>query len=1385
MDLCISCKKVIGLLFFAIILLTSCHRSGEVPAPEVFKEYPQPETVPLDLSESSPLHWDTLAKGAIRPAVFPLDFSKIKGIPYDTSVFKPLPEKPFTSPFNFSTLPSRAFDLDKIEARSLEMKAQVLRKPPSPVPVEPHVRIAAATMDIREWQQITRLNLVIRGMQLNSAGILWLATSNGIYSIDGTDLTNVLPGFVADGIFLDREGNLWTFDVTNQTKTVVVKIDFKNKKVERSLPGFNIGSLAFMIMDKTGNIWISGASTSPPLMINTKDMKYRMLGADAGFKSSRYYYPYLDKENRVWYGSRNGIEIIDNSEKKVYQVNRSNGLIGDTVSAITADKKGRIWLATAFGTDVISANEGIITHYVVNRGGGIFSFRLLFDNTGLLWSCNQDGPGILNPDNLTFRNTGQVKGISNGLVTDMVEYKTGQIVFAGVTGNGSHSLYSIDQFGKTVHPFGNTSILSTTEDSRGNLWVGTDSGLFVVDTFRSRYFKLNIKDGLANPSIQSVTEQQGKVVITTNDGYNIFDPEKNELLRVNKKDGLITDSVYSLMADNDGNEWIVGNSAGIIKYDATNHVFMQVDTKGGLNGNTIVQSLNIGNNKVVIVPVDGGPAIIDTKKNTIQTIKKNELINSFTYKGLMLDSKKRLWIYGSSGNTQYGLFMVDIPNNTLTHFATNEGLPNNLIYSALEFKGRVLVGTYQKVAIITPPESSANKKWETSILANSENLKKNTNSYASDAISKRGNYIWGDDGLSIIYGIRADTSSALDVVKGISVMGTELSFTNHDTFHRGDSLQEKELKSLSAAGYTTGGDIRWDSLSGPFYLPVNLSLPYDQNVIQFHFGEISEGRLDSIYYLYILEGIDKKWTKTIKPETETYLNLPPGDYTFKVASRWKNGKWNKPAVYTFTIRPPWYMTWWAYTLFALLAALLLWLVVRIQKARVIARERQRSEVREAKLNADAENERRRNIELISEMGRDITGSLSFKSIINTVYGHVNKLMDASVFGVGIYNKEKNLLEFPATKENGTTLSPYSYDVEDPNRPACWCFRNKKRFIVNDFEKEHKEYISDIEDTVAGNHASSIIYLPLIHKGNCMGVITAQSFNTNAYNDYHINILESLATYAAVALDNAETYRSLQTMQTQLVQSEKMASLGELTAGIAHEIQNPLNFVNNFSEVNIDLIDEMNEEIRKGNLEEVKDIASNIRGNEEKIIFHGKRADGIVKSMLQHSRSSSDTRVLTDVNNLCDEYLRLAFHGMRAKDKSFNSGMETKFDENAGKVNIVPQDIGRVLLNLLTNAFYEVNEKRKAEIEGYLPMVRIETIRSEKNIQINVSDNGRGITEEIRKKIFQPFFTTKPTGKGTGLGLSLSYDIVKAHGGELSVSSVPGESTQFKIILPIS
>lgn len=293
-------------------------------------------------------------------------------------------------------------------------------------------------------------------------------------------------------------------------------------------------------------------------------------------------------------------------------------------------------------------------------------------------------------------------------------------------------------------------------------------------------------------------------------------------------------------------------------------------------------------------------------------------------------------------------------------------------------------------------------------------------------------------------------------------------------------------------------------------------------------------------------------------------------------------------------------------------------------------------------------------------------------------------------------------------------------------------------------------------------------------------------------------LERLVTERTAELQSQkeeleQAINDLRSTQAQLVQREKMASLGELTAGIAHEIQNPLNFVNNFSEISVELSDELQHEINSLPVSEPeKDnlyaVIKDIRTNQEKINYHGKRADSIVKGMLLHSRKSSGEKEPTDINLLADEYIQLSYHGLRAKDKSFNASLEKHYDEALGKINVVPQDMGRVFLNLFTNSFYSVTEKKQKKEEAgepYEPIVSVFTKKLPEAAEIRIKDNGMGMSRDILDKIFQPFFTTKPTGQGTGLGLSISYDIVtKIHGGQMTVNTKEGEFAEFIVLLPV-
>jgi GAF domain-containing protein len=436
----------------------------------------------------------------------------------------------------------------------------------------------------------------------------------------------------------------------------------------------------------------------------------------------------------------------------------------------------------------------------------------------------------------------------------------------------------------------------------------------------------------------------------------------------------------------------------------------------------------------------------------------------------------------------------------------------------------------------------------------------------------------------------------------------------------------------------------------------------------------------------------------------------------------------------------------------------------------------------------AETEQRATeMQTVNNISRALVSQLEFDALMNLVGEQMRETFKADIVYLAIHDSKSNMLNFPYY------YGEYLESRQFGNGITEKIILNKEPLLINqDLDKASTEIKAEIK----GEMVESYLGVPIFSGGKSIGVISVQSKEQkNRFNDNDLRLLTTIASNLGVAMQNAEAYQKLQaaltelkSTQTQLIQSEKMASLGELTAGIAHEIQNPLNFVNNFSEVNKELLQELKEEADKGNIDEVKSIANDVIGNEEKINHHGRRADAIVKGMLQHSRSTSGKKEPTDINALCDEYLRLSYHGLRAKDKSFNSTMKTDFDEAVGKINVIPQDIGRVILNLLTNAFYAVDEKLKAHSSqltaNFQPTVSVTTKKSDNHVIITVSDNGNGISQKLVDKIFQPFFTTKPTGQGTGLGLSLSYDIIKAHGGELKVETKEGEGSEFIIFLPV-
>jgi signal transduction histidine kinase len=416
------------------------------------------------------------------------------------------------------------------------------------------------------------------------------------------------------------------------------------------------------------------------------------------------------------------------------------------------------------------------------------------------------------------------------------------------------------------------------------------------------------------------------------------------------------------------------------------------------------------------------------------------------------------------------------------------------------------------------------------------------------------------------------------------------------------------------------------------------------------------------------------------------------------------------------------------------------------------------------------------LQTVNNISRAMVAKLEFDALVKLVGEQMKETFNADIVYLAIHDLKTNMLHFPYMYGEDVESRPFGNGITEKI-----ILKQEPLLINQDLDKAYDKMKADVKGTMV----QSFLGVPIMAGDKAIGVISVQSTEAvNRFDEYDQRLLTTIAANLGIAMQNAEAYQKLQealselrSAQEQLIQSEKMASLGELTAGVAHEIQNPLNFVNNFSEVSGELIEELLTELESGELTEVKEISNDLKQNLGKINHHGKRASDIVKGMLEHSRTGDGKKELVDVNKLADEYLRLAYHGLRAKDKSFNADFEAALDESLPMINIVQQDIGRVLLNLINNAFHAVSK-------AATPKVLVKTSMHEDMVQIIVKDNGEGIPDDIRDKIFQPFFTTKPTGQGTGLGLSLSYDIItKGHNGDLNVKSELNKGTEFIITLP--
>jgi len=1027
---------------------------------------------------------------------------------------------------------------------------------------------------------------------------------------------------------------------------------------------------------------------------------------------------YADDEGNIWIGG-GGLDrfnpVTGTFTHYRHNVNDSCSLLTDFVYVILKDHKGFIWVGTSEGLDRLDPNTGKFTHYRNDYGNP----KSLSNNT--ITSLYEDRKGVL------------WVGTGSPFIEESNPATWEEGGLNRMEADGTFTRYRHDP--KNPHSLINNQIGAIFEDSRGNFWIGTaGDGLQTMDRERG-LFERHLFDPLHPEQLSRPEIKQGDLwdhitficedsmhniwIGTYNQGISRYDPLTKKISRYKSGNGFPDSTTWTGMISRDNNLWVgtegshklfradpgskpipfvksgnvhgflddrhgsiwVGTDGGLLQYDENNNLVHQF-TNSSVDTNSIlcdtifclyknpredtiwlgtkhgVCIFNVSTKKfsrleykgkepgwfdyriiqitedwrgvLWIGAIDGGLLTYDMKKGQskqwISDPKDSTSIGSSLIVNVFEDREKNIWVGTIAGPG--GICKLDSKTGKFKQYLP--GVAGVYLYEDQE--GDLWAGMETSLFRYNRKEDSFSPFFDSQseisskrIYGITEDADRNLWLSSPSAIVKieagrKGFFIYDNR-----FGIVPETinpKSFCKTSRGQILVGSATGF--YAFFPQELISAVKPLKLLvtevffNRAAHNAGED---SSLLRSIQIENSLSLVYNQNSVGFKFIAFDYSSTKAIRYYTMLENFDPDWHETGIEKSVYYFNLAPGDYVLHIKAYSSNESKGERQI-KIHISPPWWKTWWAYSLYGLLVLAGLFMIIRIQKRRVIEAERQRTQAKEL----------------------------------------------------------------------------------------------------------------------------------------------------------------------AQAKEIEKAYTELKATQAQLIQSEKMASLGELTAGIAHEIQNPLNFVNNFSEVNMELTTELKGELVQMDLKTedknlIEDYLDNLTQNEEKINHHGRRADAIVKGMLQHSRVSSGLKESVDINQLVDEYLRLAYHGLRAKDKSFNTTMKTNYETNIGTVNIVPQDIGRVLLNLYNNAFYAVGEKDKQQGKDYEPVVEVNTKRNGKNIEIKIADNGNGIPKKVLDKIFQPFFTTKPTGQGTGLGLSLSFDIVKAHGGEIKVDTVEGHYTAFVICLP--
>ncbi len=1115
--------------------------------------------------------------------------------------------------------------------------------------------------------------------------------------------------------------------------------------------GLALSSILAGHKDKLGNLWF-GTSGNGVSKYNGKS--FTNFSSAHGLIHNLVECVMEDRQGNIWFGTTGGISKYDGIAFENFTTEQ--GLTDNDIRSMFEDSKGNIWSGSVIGIDRYnplnknSDEDLFVNYYKLDGDQENYFTTIIEDRQGYLWFGNDNGVIKYDPSakaigKEAFTDISESLGIQGQFVNDLMEDKDGII---WVATNSLVCRYDPSKEGTSSKAFQHfttaeglvdNKVFCITEDNTGNIWFGTKNGISQFKKADNSFFNFTKEQGLANNEVVCITEDNSGSLWFGTYGGGLSKYIGQSVIEFTQKQGLKGKTVLSIAGDDKGNLWFGASNGGINNY--------KLDEKGKGAGIFInyKERKGLANQSVLAITTDkkgnlwfgNNDGISKFNGQGLTTYRTEQGLTDYNVTVLYIDIEENIWV----GTFDGGVIKFD--GKSFTNLTVEKGLVHKTIWGILEDKNGI-------IWIATRGGLSRYDGKSFMNFTRAQGLP--DNKLSSIIQDQSGNIIigsWGG-GVSII---RSNEVEKLAIPGNLS--DNESVFENFST---AEGLANDVVYSIL------------EDREGNIVIGTNVGLTILKGGIGDKGNNIAKDGIENYNEKTGYPIKDITTHTSMYCDSQGIIWAGTGDKLVRFDYGSVNRSTKAPNVAIENIR--------------------------INNEPISWRSLQRG-LKPIDLDPQKTYETPSHItDELLVFGRKLSLT-EFDTL-------VNKFRDIQFDSLRpFYNIPKNLvlpysknnisIDFVGIETTRPNLVRYQYKLEGYDKDWApmtdkstasfgnisegdYTFLLKAR-SPDGIWSEPLKYSFEILPPWYRSWIAKLLYLMLIFSG--IYFYDKQQRKRLLIKEKQRIIKRELEN----AKEIEKAYTELKLTQRQLIQAEKMASLGELTAGIAHEIQNPLNFVNNFSEVSNELIDEMNEEMDKGDIDEARIIATDIKQNLEKINHHGKRADAIVKGMLQHSRKSTGIKEPTDINTLADEYLRLAYHGLRAKDKSFNSKMETDFGENIGIINIVSQDIGRVILNLITNAFYVVDQKKKQRPEGYDPTVCVSTQRIDSNVVISVKDNGSGIPKKVLDKIFQPFFTTKPTGQGTGLGLSLSYDIIKAHQGELKVETIEGTGTTFSIIIP--